>query len=111
MKRFFSFLTRHKKAIAMTVGLIAIGALFRWEVSEIDDGQTGQPITRYRGVVWPWQPCGVRTGGSRLIKFHVRHWCYYGLKVPVNENVVFSIPADGTCLSPVLAAELDRAKI
>ncbi len=23
--------------------------------------------------------CGVRTGGNRLIKFHVRRWCCYGL--------------------------------
>jgi hypothetical protein len=29
--------------------------------------------------VFPWQPCGVRTGGSKRINFHVTHWLAYGL--------------------------------
>jgi hypothetical protein len=67
------------KAIILTAGLVVLGAFFRWEVRAVDDGQTGEPLARYRGVVWPWQSCGVRAGGNRLIKFHVRHWCCYGL--------------------------------
>jgi len=58
--------------------LLAAGACFRWEVREVDDARIGQPITRYHGVVLPWQPCGASGNGS-LINFHVRHWLCYGL--------------------------------
>lgn len=36
-------------------------------------------MVRYRGIVFPWQPCGVRTGGNKPIYFRVRHWLAYGL--------------------------------
>jgi hypothetical protein len=79
MRRWFSLLSRHKKAIASSLGLLVLGALFRWEVREVDDAQTGAPLTRYQGVVLPGQPCGVRTGGGKPINFHVKHWLAYGL--------------------------------
>lgn len=78
MKRFISFPSRNKKVIGLATALIVIGAFFRWEVREVDDGLTGKPITRYRGIVFPWQPCGA-SGGGKPIRFHVRHWLFYGL--------------------------------
>ena len=78
MKRLLGFLSRHKKGIAVSLVVLTIGAFFRWEVREVDNAGTDQPITRYRGVVFPWQQCGA-SGGGTAIKFHVRHWLCYGL--------------------------------
>ena len=78
MKRFFGFLSRHKKGIVLSLVLVAFGACFRWEVRAVDDARTGKPVARYRGVVFPWQPCGA-SGGGKLINFEVRHWLCYGL--------------------------------
>ena len=78
MKRLLGFLFCHKKGIIFSIALLALGACFRWEVREVNDARTGQPITRYHGVVFPWQPCGAGGGGT-LINFHVRHWLCYGL--------------------------------
>jgi hypothetical protein len=84
MRRSLGLLTRHKKGIALALVLVAVGACFRWEVREVDDAGTGQAITRYHGIVLPWQPCGA-SGGGRLINFRVRHWLCYGLiKVEAN---------------------------
>jgi hypothetical protein len=78
MKRFLGFLSSHKLAIAVSVLLLIAGAFFRWEVREVNDARTGQAITRYRGIVFPWQPCGA-TGNGTPINFRVRHWLCYGL--------------------------------
>ena len=78
LKRLSGFLSRHRKPIAVSLVLFAVGACLRWEVREVDDARTGKSITRYHGVVCPWQPCGA-TGGGTLINFHVRHWVCYGL--------------------------------
>jgi hypothetical protein len=78
MKQLLGFLARHKKGLALSFALLAAGACCRWEVRVVDDARTGQPITRYRGIVFPWQPCGA-SGGGTLINFHVRHWLCYGL--------------------------------
>jgi hypothetical protein len=79
MKRRFSFLVRPRPAIAVSLALLVMGGFFRWEVRQVDDAATGVAVSRYRGLVFPWQPCGVRTGGSRRINFHVTHWLAYGL--------------------------------
>ena len=68
----------HSKGIIIAIALLTLGACFRWEVSEINDARTSKLISRYHGVVPPWQPCGA-TGGGTLINFHVRHWLCYGL--------------------------------
>ena len=78
MRRFLGFLAPHKKGITLALILLAVGACFRWEVREVDDARTGQPITSYHGVAVPWQPCGAN-GNGRLINFHVRQWVCYGL--------------------------------
>lgn len=78
MKGVIRSLSRHKRGIALCLVLLAVGACFRWEVAEIDNARTGQPIARHHRVVFPWQPCGA-TGGGTLIDFHVRHWLCYGL--------------------------------
>lgn len=77
-ERFAGVLSRHRKAIGVCLGLLAVGACLRWEVRDVNDARTGKPITHYRGVVPPWQPCGA-SGGGTLINFHVRHWVCYGL--------------------------------
>jgi hypothetical protein len=68
----------HSRGILITIALLTLDACFRWEVSEINDARTSKLISRYNGVVPPWQPCGA-TGGGTLINFHVRHWLCYGL--------------------------------
>ena len=78
IKQLTGFLSRHRKAIAVSLVLLTVGACLRWEVREVDDARTGKPITRYHGVVFPWQACGA-TGGGTLINFHVCHWVCYGL--------------------------------
>ena len=78
LRRFVGFLSCHRKAIAVCLVAITIGACFRWEVRAVDDARTGKPITRYRGVVLPWEPCGA-SGGGTLINFQVRQWLCYGL--------------------------------
>ncbi len=77
MKRFLGFLSRHKKGISVSLVSLCIGACFRWEVREVDNAATGQPIARYHGLVFPWRPCGA-SGQGTLINFHVRHWVCYG---------------------------------
>jgi hypothetical protein len=77
MKQFLGFLSRHKQGITASLLILFIGACFRWEVREVDNARTGQPITRYHGIVFPWQPCGANGAGT-LINFHVRHWLCYG---------------------------------
>ncbi|MBN1125387.1 MAG: hypothetical protein JXA82_10290 [Sedimentisphaerales bacterium] len=79
MSRFFRYLWRKKKIIGVVLLLIVVGGFFRWEVREVDDAKTGAPIVRSRGIVFPWQECGMSTGGNRLVNFHVRHWLCYGL--------------------------------
>lgn len=79
MKRLLGFRARQSKAIAAVLLLLVIGGFFRWEVREVDDAATGAAFSRYRGVVFPWQPCGVRTGVSKRINFRVTHWLAYGL--------------------------------
>jgi hypothetical protein len=78
IKQLTGFLSCHSKAIAVSLVLLTVGACLGWEVREVDDARTGKPITRYHGVVFPWQACGA-TGGGTLINFHVRHWVCYGL--------------------------------
>ncbi len=78
MKQSLAFLSRHRKGMILSLALFAVGACFRWEVAEVDDARTGQPIARHHRVVFPWQPCGA-SGGGNLINFHVRHWLGYGL--------------------------------
>ena len=78
MKRLIAFLSAHRKRLAALLSILVIGAFFRWEIREIDDAGTGVPITRSRGVVFPWQPCGA-SGNGRAIKFHVTQWVCYGL--------------------------------
>ncbi len=78
MNQLLAIVSRHKKRVVLWLVLVAVGACFRWEVAEIDDARTGQPIARHHRVVFPWQPCGA-TGGGTLINFHVRHWLCYGL--------------------------------
>ncbi len=78
MKRLAHFFARHKKAIVAAVALVIAGAFFRWEIREVNDAATGQAITRYTGLAWPWQTCGAR-GEGRAIKFHVHQWLAYGL--------------------------------
>ena len=84
MKQLLVFLSRHKKGLVLSFALLAVGACFRWEVRVVDDARTGKPITRYHGIVFPWQPCGA-SGGGTSINFHVRHWLCYGL-VSVEAN-------------------------
>lgn len=79
MKRIVHYVNRKKKVIGIIAGLIVLGAFFRWEVREVNDATTGKPIERYRGIVFPWRPCGVNCYGDRLVSFHVRHWLVYGL--------------------------------
>jgi hypothetical protein len=74
----FEFVSRHRRGVAVFVTLFIVGACFRWEVREVNDARTGQPVTRYRGIVFPWQPCGA-SGRDRAVNFHVRHWLCYGL--------------------------------
>jgi hypothetical protein len=78
MKRITRFISRNKRAIGVAMLLVFVGALFRWEIREVDDGMTGKPITRYRGMVFPWQPCGA-SGGGKQVHFRVQHWLFYGL--------------------------------
>jgi hypothetical protein len=73
-----TFPSRHKKTFAAALVLLMVGAFFRWEIREVDNAQTGAPLVRYTGVTWPWQPCGVRTGGSTRINFYVKQWLFYG---------------------------------
>ena len=80
MNQIRAFLSRNGKLIAFVVGLLVAGALFRWEIREIDDAHTGKRLTTYHGIAFPWQACGPGTGHeNRLINFHVRHWLLYGL--------------------------------
>jgi hypothetical protein len=67
----------HGKGIIVAIALLTLGACFRWEAREVSDARTGKLISRYHGVVPPWQPCGA-SGGGTLINFHVRHWLSYG---------------------------------
>jgi hypothetical protein len=78
LKRIAGFLHRRRKAVTLSVVLLAIGASFRWEVREVNDARTGKPISRYQGIVFPWEPCGA-SGGGTLVDFHVRHWLCFGL--------------------------------
>lgn len=73
-----SFFSRYRRAILLCLALLVVGAFFRWEVREVNDAKTGQPLVRYRGIVFPWQACGA-TGSGRQINFHVQHWLCYGL--------------------------------
>ncbi len=79
MKRFVAFVGRNKKITYLVAVLVIAGAFVRWEVREVDDATTGNPIERYRGIVAPWRACGIDGGGDRLVNFHVRHWLVYGL--------------------------------
>ena len=80
MRRFFSFLSRNKKTLALMIGVFVLGSFFRWEVKEVDDARTGKRMVTYNGIVLPWQPCGPgNIDGSGTINFHVRHWVFYGL--------------------------------
>jgi hypothetical protein len=81
MKKIRRFLIDHKKAIALTVGLLVVGSFFRWEDKQVTNAQTGQQIASYSGIVFPWQPCGpgsVHASKGTTINFHVRHWVFYG---------------------------------
>lgn len=78
MKPSLELLRRRRKAALLVSGALAVGACFRWEVSEIADARTGQPIATHHRLVVPWQACGAH-GDGRLINFHVRHWLCYGL--------------------------------
>ena len=78
MKTIIAYLSRHTKAIVITITVIIIGASFRWEVRDVDDAQTGKLITHYQGIAFPWQRCGA-SGGGQPIKFHVHQWLCYGL--------------------------------
>ena len=83
MKRFYQFLMGHKKAIALAVGLLAVGSLLRWEDKQVTDARRGRQVATYRGIAFPWQPWD--RGNIRqlpkgtTINFHVRHWLLYGL--------------------------------
>jgi hypothetical protein len=78
MKQMLEGLSRGKKAMIIALGLLAVGACVTWEVREVDNARTGQPITRSRGIVLPWQTCGA-SGRGTLVNFHVRQWMWYGL--------------------------------
>jgi len=82
MKRIRRFLIDHKKAIAITVGLLVVGSFFRWEDKQVTNAQTGQQVASYCGIAFPWQRCGpgsVHSPKGTTINFHVRHWVFYGL--------------------------------
>jgi hypothetical protein len=82
MRRFLRFLPDHKKTVALVVSLLVAGSFFRWEDKQVTDARTGQPLAAYRGVAFPWQPCGpgnVQAPKRTTINFHVRHWVFYGL--------------------------------
>jgi hypothetical protein len=83
MKRFYQFLNKHKKAVALAVGLLAVGSLFRWEDKQVTDAQTGRQVAAYRGIAFPWQPWDRgsihQLPKGTTINFHVRHWLLYGL--------------------------------
>ena len=76
--RFAGFVGRHKKGLAFSIVLLIGGGCMGWEVRDVDDARTGKPITRYRGIVFPWEPCGA-TGRGIQVNFHVRQWLGYGL--------------------------------
>ena len=82
MKRIRRFLIDCKKATALAVGLLIVGSFFRWEDKQLTNAQTGQQVASYRGIAFPWQPCGpgaVQSPKGTTINFRVRHWVFYGL--------------------------------
>ena len=82
MKRFRKLLSDHKKTIVLAVSLLVVGSFFRWEDKQVTNARTGKQVVAYRGIVFPWQPCGpgsVTAPKGTTIDFHVRHWLFYGL--------------------------------
>ena len=90
MNKVISYISRHKTVIGFVIVLVAIGATFRWEIREVDDANTGQPIIRHRGIAFPWQRCGASWTGTP-IKFHVHQWLCYGLVSEEAQGSVGSI--------------------
>ena len=78
MSKVISYISRHKTFIGVVIVLVAIGATFRWEVREVDDANTGQPIIHHRGIAFPWQRCGASATGTP-VRFHVQQRLCYGL--------------------------------
>jgi hypothetical protein len=80
MKQLSTFLSHHKKAVALTAALLVTGAFFRWEEKEVIETETGKLVSVREGIALPWQYCGPRMpSGTTRINFHVRQWMCYGL--------------------------------